>query len=111
MTSDDTVRVVVVGRSPEKMKPATAILEAHGFVTIAAFSEEQAHAAIAAQVELFAVVAGGAIDQPGRERLRTAAASKGAVLIAANIGHDDPATHFTEHVLPKLVAAQEHADR
>jgi hypothetical protein len=84
------------------MKAATAVLRSGGFATIAAFSEEQAHLAIAARDELFAIVTGGAIDQPARARLRAAAARKGAVLVTAHIADDDPKAHFTDNVLPKL---------
>ena len=102
MTARQAPSVVVVGRSREKMKAATAVLRSAGFVTIAAFSEEQAHHAIAARDELFAIVTGGAIDQPARDRLRAAAAQKGAVLVTAHIANDDPAAHFTNDVLPRL---------
>jgi len=54
-----------------------------------------------------AVVAGGPIDEAGQARLRAAAARKGAVLITASIGHDDPEDHFTEHVIPQLVEARD----
>jgi hypothetical protein len=107
MTTRQALSVVVVGRSPEKMKPATAVLMSHGFAPIAAFSEQHAHLAIAARDELFAIVTGGAIDQPARDRLRSAAAQKGAILVTAHIGHDDPETHFTNEVLPKLIKARD----
>jgi hypothetical protein len=107
MTTRPALSVVVVGRSPEKMNSATAVLRSAGFATIAAFSEEQAHLAIAARDGLFAIVTGGAIDQPARERLRTAAAQKGAVLVTAHIANDDPAAHFANHVLPKLIEARD----
>jgi hypothetical protein len=40
------------------------------------------------------------------ERLRSAAAAQGAVIIDAFIGHADPADHFRSVVLPQLVAAR-----
>jgi hypothetical protein len=96
-----------VGRSPEKMKVALAVLESHRFAATGVFSEDEARRAIADHEQLFAVIAGGSIDEAGQARLRAAAAPKGAVLITASIGHDDPAVHFTEHVVPKLIEARE----
>jgi hypothetical protein len=107
MTTPDRLHVVVVGRSPEKMKVATAVLESHGFAATGVFSEDEARRAIAEREELFAVVAGGSIDEAAQDRLRAAAAPKGAVLIPASIGHDDPEVHFTEHVIPKLIEARD----
>jgi hypothetical protein len=107
MTAPDGLRVVVVGRSPEKMEVATAVLESHGFAATGVFSEEEARRAIDEHDELFAVVAGGSIDEPAQDRLRAAAASKGAVLITAYIGHEDPEAHFTQTVIPKLVEARD----
>lgn len=98
--------VIVVGRSPQKMRDATAVLESHGFSATATFSEDEARHAIAGHAELLAVVAGGAIDKAGQDRLRVAAGRQGAVLITASIGHDDPREHFTEHVIPKLIEAR-----
>jgi CBS-domain-containing membrane protein len=103
------MRVIVVGRSPEKMDAAIAVLESHGLAAIGVFSEQEALRAVAEQDELLAVVAGGSIDEPAQERLRAAAAPKGAVLITAYIGHDDPTGHFTNHVIPKLADARDHA--
>jgi CBS-domain-containing membrane protein len=103
------MRVIVVGRSPEKMDAAIAVLESHGFAATGVFSEQEAARAIAEQDELFAVVAGGSIDQPAQERLRAAAGPKGAVLITAYIGHDDPKVHFENHVIPKLADARDRA--
>jgi hypothetical protein len=77
------MRVIVVGRSPEKMDAAIAVLESHGFAAIGVFSEPEAARAISEQDELFAVVAGGSIDELAQERLRAAAEPKGAVLITA----------------------------
>ncbi|HMJ04561.1 MAG TPA: hypothetical protein VK506_16585 [Conexibacter sp.] len=107
MTARDTSTVLVVGRSPEKMEQATAVLESHGFAATGVFSEQEALNAIARREALFAVVAGGFLDEPAQDRLRAAAAPKGAVLVTAHIGHDDPTAHFTDKVVPKLVAARD----
>jgi len=104
MASDSTV--VVVGRSPEKMRPATAVLERYGFAVVGVFTEADALRAIAAGDALLAVVAGGSVSAPARERLRAAAASRGAVTVDAAIGHADPTAHFTSEVLPHLMAAR-----
>jgi hypothetical protein len=101
--------VIVVGRAPEKMAAATAVLESHGFAATGVFSEEEARRVIAKHDRLFAVVAGGSIDDAGQNRLRAAAALKGAVLITANIGHDDPTVYFTESVIPRLIEARDRA--
>ena len=110
MTTPDRLHVVVVGRLPEKMSRATAVLESHGFVATGVFSEDEAWRAIAEHEQLFAVVAGGSIDEAAQDRLRAAAAPKGAVLITASIGHDDPTVHFTQHVIPKLIEARDVAE-
>jgi hypothetical protein len=89
------------------MQKAIAVLESGDFAATGVFSEQEALRAIARTDKLFAVVAGGSIDGPARERLRAAATSKGAVLITARIGHDDPAAHFTEQVIPVLVSARD----
>jgi hypothetical protein len=68
------------------------------------------HCAIARPGALFAVVTGGAVGEPARARLRVQAAAKDAVLVTASIGHEDPKTHITEHVIPKLIAAQRKLD-
>jgi len=107
MTMPDALHVIVVGRSPEKMEVATAVLESHGFAATGVFSEDEARRAIAEQELVFAVVAGGSIDEAGQARLRAAAGPKGAVLVTASIGHDDPGVHFTEHVVPKLIEARD----
>jgi hypothetical protein len=99
-------RVVVVGRSPEKMEAATAVLEAHGFAATGVYSEREARQAIADDGALFAIVTGGSIDEPARERLRAFAATRGGVLVTASIGHGDPTAHFTDHVVPQLQAVQ-----
>jgi CheY-like chemotaxis protein len=99
--------VVVVGRSPEKMEQARAVLSSYGFAATGVYSEQEALHAITEHDDLIAVVAGGSVDQAARERLEAAAASKGAVLVTANIGHDDPAVHFTKHVVPKLIEARD----
>jgi hypothetical protein len=98
--------VVVLGRSPEKMEKVSAVLASHGFAAIGVYSERDALNAISQHDDLLAVVAGGSVDQAARDRLKSAAASKGAVLVTANIGHDDPEVHFTEHVIPKLIQAR-----
>jgi hypothetical protein len=56
-------------------------------------------------------VVGGSVDPAARDRLKAAAASKGAVLVTANIGHDDPKVYFTEHVVPKLIRARDRTPR
>lgn len=99
--------VIVVGRSPEKMRVATEVLESHGFAPVGVFSEDEALRAVAEPEELLAVVAGGSIDEAGQDRLRAAATQKGAVLITASIGHDDPGVHFSEQVVPKLIEARD----
>jgi hypothetical protein len=103
-------RVVIVGRLPEKMGAAIEAVEAHGFVATGVFSEREAEEAIAQPEALFAVIAGGAVDAPARARLQARAAAKGAVLVTANIGHEDAKSHFTEQVIPKLIAAQRNDD-
>ena len=89
------------------MRVTTAVLESHGFAAIGVFSEDEARLAIAEEEQLFAVVAGGSIDETAQDRLRAAAAPKGAVLITASIGHDDPRVHFTQYVIPKLIKARD----
>jgi NAD(P)H-dependent FMN reductase len=103
-------RVIIVGRLPEKMGVAIEVIKAHGFAATGVFSEHEAEDAIAQPEALFAVVTGGAIDAPARARLQARAAAKDAVLVTANIGHEDPKTHFTEHVIPKLIAARRKVD-
>jgi hypothetical protein len=98
--------VVVLGRSPEKMRAASAVLEAHGFAVVGVFTEADALRAIAGHDSLLAVVAGGSVSATARERLRAAAAAHGAVIVDAAIGHADPAAHFTSEVLPHLIAAR-----
>jgi CBS domain-containing protein len=104
MARDSTV--VVVGRSPEKMRAAATVLERHGFTVVGVFTEADALRAIAGRDALLAVVAGGSVSDTARDRLRAAAASRGAVIVDAAIGHADPAAHFTSEVLPHLVAAR-----
>lgn len=103
MKKPESLNVIVVGRSADKMEVATAVLESHGFAATGAFSEEEARTAIEAHNSLFAVAAGRFLDAPAQNRLRTAAAEKGAALITASIGHDDPKVHFTAMVIRKLV--------
>ncbi len=107
MSEHEPLHVIVVGRDPEKMEPAVAVLESAGFAAIGVFSEAEAMTAIADRSGLFAVVAGGFLDEAARRRVDAAAAAKDAVLVTAAIGHDDPAMHFTDHVVPKLIEARE----
>ena len=99
--------VIIAGGSQEKMTVVRAVVDSYGFDASGVFSEEAALQAIAERDDLLAVVAGGFLDEPAQERLRAAASRKGAVLITANIGHDDPAAHFTRHVVPKLLEARD----
>jgi hypothetical protein len=94
--------VVVVGRSPEKMGEALGVLRSAGFVATGAFEREEALAAIAAHDRLLAVVAGGSVDEQLEADLRAAAEPKGGKVVRAYIGHEDPAQHFRDHVLPQL---------
>jgi hypothetical protein len=94
--------VVVVGRSPEKMQRALQVLESAGFAATGTFNRDEAMAAMTAQDELFAVVAGGSVDQETEGELRAAAEAKGGHLVRANIGDSDPMQHFVEYVLPQL---------
>jgi hypothetical protein len=107
MSTPDTLQVIVVGRAPEKMAITTAVLAAHGFAAIGVFSEEEARRAITEHERLFAVVTGGSINELAQKRLRAAASLKGAALITANIGQDDPRVHFTTQVVPKLIAVRD----
>jgi PhnB protein len=95
--------VVVVGRAPEKMREAAAVLEADGFTVVGVFNEAEALRAIADHPGLLAVVAGGSVSPTTRRRLRVAAPVASAI-IDANIGHGDPADHFRSVVLPQLGA-------
>jgi hypothetical protein len=104
MAPDSTV--VVVGRSPEKMRAAATVLEGDGFTVVGVFAEADALRAIAGSDALLAVVAGGSVSAAARDRLRAAAASRGAVTIDTAIGHADPTAHFRSEVLPHLVAAR-----
>ena len=94
--------VVVVGRSPEKMRQALQVLESAGFDATGTFNRDEALAAIAARDGLFAVVAGGSVDREAEAELRVAAVAKGGQVVRANIGTSDPTQHFTDHVLPQL---------
>jgi hypothetical protein len=104
MASDSTV--VVLGRSPEKMRAATTVLETHGFAVVGVFTEADALRAISAHDGLLAVVAGGSVSAPARERIRAAAEPQGAVIVDTAVGHADPTAHFTSEVLPHLIAAR-----
>jgi hypothetical protein len=94
--------VVVVGRSPEKMRQALRVLESAGFAATGTFNRDDALAAITAQPRLFAVVAGGSVDREAEEELRAAAEAKGAHIVRASIGDSDPTQHFLDYVLPQL---------
>lgn len=109
MTQTKRLNVVVVCRSPEKMDRAAAVLEAHGFAATGVSSEQEALGAMAEHDELFAVVAGGSVDEPAQDHLRAAVAAKDAVLITAYIVHDDPTARFANHVIPKLIDARNRA--
>jgi hypothetical protein len=98
--------VVVVGRSPEKMRAASAVLEASGFAIVGVFTEADALRAVAEHHTLLAVVAGGSVSAAVRERLRVAAEARGAMVVDAYIGHSDPAAHFESVVLPRLREAR-----
>jgi hypothetical protein len=102
-------RVIVLGKSADKLVIATAVLESHGFTATGVLSEQGAHQAIAQPDELFAVVLGDRLDGPAKNRLRAAASAKGAVLISAHTGHDDPQFYFTRRILPKLIATWDRA--
>jgi PhnB protein len=105
MTAGSGSTVVVVGRAPEKMRDAVAVLEPAGFTVIGVFSEAEALSAIADHEGLLAVVAGGSVSPAARRRLR--AATRGdTVIVDANIGHGDPADHFRSVILPQLDAAR-----
>jgi hypothetical protein len=94
--------VVVVGKSPEKMREALGVLRSAGFVATGTFGREEAMAAIAAYDRLVAVVAGGSVDEQLEAELRAAVEPKGGHVVRAQIGHGDPASHFRDHVLPQL---------
>jgi hypothetical protein len=102
--------VVVVGRSPEKMRQALRVLELAGFAATGAFNRDEAMAAITAQDTLFAVVAGGSVGRETEAELRAAAEAKGGHLVRASIGDSDPAQHFIDYVLPQLEKLRSGAD-
>lgn len=97
--------VVVVGRSPEKMREALDVLRSAGFTVTGTFDREQALDAIASGHQLFAVVAGGSVDDRLEAELRAAAEPRGARFVRANIGNSNPTRHFRDHVLPQLERA------
>jgi hypothetical protein len=94
--------VIVVGRSPDKMREAIAVLRTAGFTTTGTFDRDHALDAITAHDRLLAVVAGGSVDEQFEAELRAAAEPKGAQVVRAFIGDQDPARHFQDHVLPQL---------
>jgi hypothetical protein len=94
--------VIVVGRSPDKMRDAIDVLRRAGFTATGTYDRDQALDAIASHDQLFAVVAGGSVDEQLEAELRGAADPKGAEVVRAFIGHQDPARHFEDHVLPQL---------
>jgi hypothetical protein len=102
--------VVVLGRSPEKMRQALQVLASAGFAATGTFDRDEAMAAITAQHRLFAVVAGGSVDREAEEGLRAAAEAKGGQVVRANIGDSDPTQHFIDHVLPQLEKLRSTAD-
>lgn len=109
-TNDGRGHVIVVGRAPEKMRDALDVLRSAGFTATGTFSRGEALAAIAAQDRIFAVVAGGSVDDQLEVELQAAGETKGAQVVRAYIGHDDPTRHFQDHVLPQLeqLAARRH---
>jgi hypothetical protein len=94
--------VVVVGRSPVKMRQALQVLESAGFAATGTFNRDEAMVAITAQHRLFAVVVGGSVDREAEAELRAAAEAKGGRVVRANIGDSDPTQHFIDYVLPQL---------
>jgi hypothetical protein len=94
--------VVVVGRSPVKMREALRVLESADFPSTGTFNRDEAMAAITAHDTLFAVVAGGSVGRETEAELRAAAEAKGGHLVRANIGDSDPTQHFIDYVLPQL---------
>ncbi len=101
--------VVVVGRSPEKMRQALEVLESAGFAATGTFDRDEAMAAITAHDTLFAVVAGGSVGRETEAELHAAAEARGGHVVRANIGDDDPTQHFIEYVLPQLAKLQSSA--
>ncbi len=94
--------VVVVGRSPEKMRQALQVLESAGFAATSTFNRDEAMAAITARHRLFAVVAGRSVDREAEAELRAAAEAKGGQVLRANIGDSDPTQRVIGYVLPHL---------
>lgn len=101
--------VIIAGKEPAKMRGAVAALQAAGFETQPTFSEAEALAATERAASVFAIVAGGAIDDAGYQRLALAGAARGALLLRTAIGEEDPREHFERDVVPRLSAA--HAAR
>jgi NAD(P)H-dependent FMN reductase len=95
-------RVVVVGRAPWKMREALRVLRAAGFDGVGVFDAESAAAAIEEPEPLLAVVLGGSVGPDDERKLRRMAESRRAAVLRTAIGHDDPARHFSENVLPRL---------
>src|SRR4029450_2470965 len=83
--------VVVVGRSPEKMRRAVEVLESAGFAATGTFDRDEAMAAITAHDTLLAVVAGGSVDRETEAELRAAVEARGGHVGRASIGGEHPA--------------------
>jgi hypothetical protein len=101
-SDDGRGHVIVVGRAPEKMREALDVLRSAGFSATGTFNRREALAAVAAHERLLAVVAGGSVDEHLEADLRAASEPKGAQIVRAYVGHDDPTRHFQDRVLPVL---------
>jgi len=101
-SDDGRGHVIVVGRAPEKMREALDVLRSAGFSATGTFNRREALAAIAAHEQLLAVVAGGSVDEQLEADLRAASEPKGAQIVRAYVGHDNPTRHFQDRVLPVL---------
>jgi hypothetical protein len=101
-SDDGRGHVIVVGRAPEKMREALDVLRSAGFSATGTFNRREALAAVAAHERLLAVVAGGSVDEHLEADLRAASEAKGAQIVRAYVGHEDPTRHFQDRVLPVL---------
>jgi NAD(P)H-dependent FMN reductase len=106
VSEEVSMRVLIVGKSPEKMRAAQAAVAAAGFEVEGSFSESEAMAVIAREPTLFAVVTGGVIDDAAYQRIAAAVPTSCAVLLRTKIGEEDPRAHFEREVVPQLVAAR-----